>query len=103
MRGHDEPGRLCHVIFRVPDAVSDEDLDRGMRCLIGHAMDGHGFRVATALEVAETMMSAGGVEKMLQQIDELNERYGGSIEISRINPDDPFGLLSGDDDDPIMH
>ena len=101
---HGRRSRFAHVVLRIPDNMDLDDVEAGIQCLIGHAMDGHGMRPANVEEFAHMLLDEGGIERMLKQLKEVEEKFEmrtSTVKVKLGLNDNPFEILN--DKDEVLH
>lgn len=101
---HSKRSKFVHVVLRAPDNMDGDDVESALACLIGHAMDGHGMRCASTEEFAHMLLQEGGIEKMLTQLKEVEERFERGTSMVKVKVginDNPFEILN--EKDEVFH
>ena len=103
MSDHSGRARFAHVVLRVPDNASEGDVIEAIDCMIGHALDGHGMRCASAQEFGQMLLEDGGLEGLLEQVKANEERFSMKTEVMAVRSKsamdaDPFGLFGKKED-----
>ena len=102
---HGKHSKFVHVVLRAPDNMDGDDVELALACLIGHAMDGHGMRCASTEEFAHMLLQEGGIEKMLLQLKEVEERFERGTSVVKVKVginDNPFAMLD-ESNDEVLH
>jgi hypothetical protein len=99
---------FLHFVFVPADNLTDEQIQKGIDCLMGHAFRGHGFSLCDPLEFLNMIEQPGGIQKITGQLMAWRERFEDNISDVKVdmNPgddDDPFGLYSQGDDETTLH